>query len=54
MYKNCARGTMHQHSSECWALRQKDRKRLERSERAKLLWLCNIKKEQIVSAQIPS
>ena len=53
MYKNCARGTM-LYSSECWALRLEDKKRLERSERAKLLWLCNIKKEQIVSAQIPS
>ena len=37
------------YSSECWALRQEDKRRLERSERAMLLWMCNIKKEQLVS-----
>ena len=36
-------------SSECWALRQERKKRLERSERAILLWMCNIKKKQCVS-----
>ena len=30
-------------------VRQEDKKRLERSERAMLLWLCNIKKVQRVS-----
>ena len=48
MHNSCVRGTM-LYSSECWALRQEDKKRLERSERAMLLWLCNIKKEQCVS-----
>ena len=48
MYNSCVRGTMH-HSSECWAIKQKDKKRLEHSERAMLLWLHNIKKEQHVS-----
>ena len=37
------------YSSECWTHRQEEKKRLERSERAMLLWLCNIKKEQRVS-----
>ena len=32
-----------------WALRHQDKKCLERSEKAMLLWLCNIKKEQHVS-----
>ena len=48
MYNSCVRGTM-LYSSECWALRQEDKERLERSERAMLLWLCSIKKEQRVS-----
>ena len=38
------RGTMF-YSSECWALRQEDKKHFECSERATLLWMCNIKKE---------
>ena len=33
------------YSSECWALRQEVKKHFERSGRAILLWLCNIKKE---------
>ena len=33
--------------------RQEDMKRLERSEREMLLWLCNIKKEQRVSTNSP-
>ena len=37
------------YSSECCALRQEDKKRLELSEIAMLLQLCNIKKEQRVS-----
>ena len=49
MYNSCVRGTM-LYSSECWALTQEDKKRLESSERTMLLWLCNIKKEQRVSA----
>ena len=44
MYNSCVRGTM-LYSSECWTLRQEDKKRLERCEREMLLWLCNIKKE---------
>ena len=48
MYNSCVRGTM-LYSSECWALRQEDKKRLERSERAMLLWMCNIMKEHSVS-----
>ena len=43
MYNSCVRGTM-LYSSECWPLRQEDKKCLERSERAMLLWMCNIKK----------
>ena len=39
--------------SEWLALRQEDKKRLERSKRAIMLWLCNIKKIN-VSAQITS
>ena len=38
--------------SECWALRQEVKKRLERSERAMLLWLSNIRKNNVL-AQIP-
>ena len=37
------------YSSECWALRQEDKKCLVRSERELLLRLCSIKKEQLVS-----
>ena len=44
MYNSCVRQTMH-YSSECWALRQEDEKRLGHSKRAMLLWLCNIRKE---------
>ena len=47
MYNSCVIRTM-LYLSECWALRQ-DKKRLEHSERAMLLWLCNIKKEKRVS-----
>ena len=32
-----------------WTLRQEDKKRLERSKKAMLLWSCNIKKEQRVN-----
>ena len=46
MYNSYVRGTM-LYSSESWALKQEDKKRLERSERAMLLWLCNIKKERV-------
>ena len=48
MYNSWVRGTII-YSSECWALRQEDKKCLECSERAMLLWMCNIKKEQCVS-----
>ena len=48
MYNSSVRGTM-LYSSECWVLRREDKKRLECSERAMQLWLCNIKKEQHVS-----
>ena len=48
MYNTCVRGAM-LYSSECWALKQEDKKRLKRSERATLLWMCNIKKEEPVS-----
>ena len=48
IYNSCVRGTI-LYSSECWALRQEDKKRFKRSERAMLLWLCNIKREQRVS-----
>ena len=44
MYNSCARG-LFLYSSECWALRGEDKKCLECSERAMLLWLCIIKKE---------
>ena len=37
------------YSSECWALRQEHMECLEHSERAMLLCMCNIKKEQRVS-----
>ena len=47
-YDSCVRGTM-LYLSECWALRQEDEKCLEHCERAILLLLCNIKKEQHVS-----
>ena len=46
MYNSCVKGMM-LYSSECWALRQEDKKCLERSERAMLLWLCNIMKEHV-------
>ena len=48
MYNSCVRGAM-LYAPECWALRQEDKKRLEYSERAMMLWLCNIKKEQRVT-----
>ena len=48
MYNTCVRGAM-LYSSECWALKQEDKKRLKRSERATPLWMCNIKKEETVS-----
>ena len=48
MYNSCVRGAM-LYSSECWDLRKEDKKRLEGSERAMLLWLCNITKKQCVS-----
>ena len=48
IYKGCVRRTM-LYSSECWALRQEDKKCLVRSEIALLLRLCSIKKEQLVS-----
>ena len=48
MCNSCVRGTM-LYSSECCALRQEDKKRLQLSEIAMLLRLCNIKKEQRVS-----
>ena len=40
--------------SEYWALRQEDKKRLELSERAMLLWLCNIKKERVSTSSLLS
>ena len=46
IYNSCVRGMM-LYRSECWALRQEDKKCLERSERAILLWMCNIKKERV-------
>ena len=46
MYNSCVRETMLD-SSECWALRQEDKERVEPSERAMLLWMCNIKKESV-------
>ena len=49
IYSSCGRGTMLLYFSECWTLRQEYKKRLEHSERAMLLLLCNIKKEQHVS-----
>ena len=33
------------YSSKCWALRQEDKNRLERSERVMLLCMCNMKKK---------
>ena len=48
MYNSCVRETM-LYSSECLTLRQEGKKRLEGSERAMWLWLCNIKKEQRVN-----
>ena len=46
MYNSCVRETM-LYSSEYWALIQEDKERVERSERAMLLWMCNIKKERV-------
>ena len=48
MYNSYVRGTL-LYSSECWELRQEGKKRLECSEWAMLLWMCNIKKEQCIS-----
>ena len=48
LYNSCVRGMM-LYPSECFALRQEDKKSLECGERARLLWMCNIKKEQHVS-----
>ena len=48
MYNSCVRGKM-LYSSECWTLGQEDKKRLKHSERAMLLWMCNINKEQCVN-----
>ena len=48
MYKSCVRGTMF-YSSECWALRQENKKLLERSEKAMPLCMSNINKEQCVN-----
>lgn len=48
MYNSCVRWTLLD-SSEYWALRKEDKKHLERSESAILLWMWNIKKEQRVS-----
>ena len=47
MYNSCVRGTM-LYTSECWALRQEDKKRLKCRERAGLLWICNIQIKQRV------
>ena len=44
----CFRRTL-LYSSECWLHRHEDKKCLEHSETAMLLWMCNIKKEQHVS-----
>ena len=46
MYNSCVR-VMMLYSWECWAVRQEDKKHLEHSKRAMLLWLCNIKKEHV-------
>ena len=48
VYNSCVRGTI-LYSSERWALRQEDMKRLEHSERAMLILMRNIKIEQRVS-----
>ena len=48
MYNSSVRGTM-LYSLECWALRQVDKKGLERRERPMLLSMCNVKKEQRIS-----
>ena len=48
MYNTCVKGSM-LYSSEFWAIRQEDRKPLEHSERAMLLWMSSIKKEQRIS-----
>ena len=47
MYNSCIRGTV-LYSPKCWSLRQENKKRLERSERKMLLWMCYIKKMQRV------
>ena len=41
MYNSCVRGVT-LYSSECWTLKKEHKKRLECSERAMLLWMCNI------------
>ena len=48
MYNNRVRGMLLD-SSEYWALRKEYKKHFEHSERAILLWMWNIKKEQRVS-----
>ena len=53
MYNNCVRRMM-LYSSEHCALRQEDEKRLDLSERAMLLWLCNIKKERVSTYSVLS
>ena len=49
MYNSCVRETM-LYSSEYWTHRKEDKKRLERSERAIPLWICNYRKKQRVNA----
>ena len=53
MCKSCVRGMM-LYSSECWALRQEDKKHLEHNERTKLLWICIIKKERVSTKSLLS
>ena len=48
MYNSCVRGAI-LYSLECLALRKEDKKHLEHSERAMLLWMGNIKKKQHMS-----
>ena len=48
-YHSCVRGTM-PYSSQCWALRQGDKKHLDRSQTIMVLWMGIIKKEQRISA----
>ena len=50
VFRTCIR-TVLLYGSECWALRNEDRARLERTARAMIRWICGVKPVQRISSQ---